>query len=384
VRQALPLLLFLGACGSPGSDLVANGFECPEGAAPFGLTLVDSVTLEETPSTLLGNPAITFSAGSDGTIFVPDNELNRISVYRGDGTLRGLAGRAGGGPGEFLRISTFGVVRDSLLLHADGAGNRINIYDTRTLAYLGQIPYEGYFSFISTARDGFVLGLLSTFGAASVSNAQVAAALAGVSQAPVRSDRVARPEEYRRYPMLNAWQDVKAVEWGTGVLAVFGATDYLISVDSTGTTDTVRIPICGRRGAPKARLDRLYAVRPESGSDYMALREITDTSISSALGLWQMPDGAFLLQFQDPTFEQGGRVFMGVAWLTLISSDLTRACVDTRVESPGSERARVTVSGDSIFVLDQVADEQLSGSARTVVRKYLIDRTSCRWIRVAS
>ncbi len=62
--------------------------------------------------------------------------------------------------------------------------------------------------------------------------------------------------------MLSAWQDVKVVQHGSGVLAIFSGTDYLLAVDSSGGTDTVRIPICRRRGAPKVLLDRLFAARP--------------------------------------------------------------------------------------------------------------------------
>src|SRR5687768_10490614 len=88
----LAFLLYV-ACGGPPSDLVADGYACPEGAHPFALKLVDSVILEENENSLLGNPAITFTVTSDGLLFIPDLELNRVSVLNGEGELLGHLGR---------------------------------------------------------------------------------------------------------------------------------------------------------------------------------------------------------------------------------------------------------------------------------------------------
>ena len=379
--RALCLLLFAGSACSR-ADLVASGSECPPGARALTSRLVDSVVLHESPATLLGNPAMTFTATPDGSLFIPDLELNRVSVYDGHGVLRGQLGRSGGGPGEFLSVGTFGIARDSLLLQSDDGGTRLNVYDSRSLAYRGQISYEGYFSWISPARDGFLVGLLGSYGVAFLSWDHIAAALQRNQIDPLRSARVARPLEYRRYPLLNAWQDVKVVENGKGLLTLFGGTDYLLADDSSGATDTIPVPICRRRGAPKARLERWFTRPPGTAAEARAARDATDNTISALLGLWRRPNGEFLIWFQDPAFEQDGRIFKGVAYLTVLSADLRRECIDARFEAPGTERARLTVSADSVFVLDQVSTDLDGGTARTVVRKYLLDLSSCRWVQV--
>ncbi len=379
--RAMCLLLLTGSACSR-SDLVATGPKCPPGARALTSRLVDSVVLQEGSATLLSNPAMTFTATSDGSLFIPDLEVNRVSVYTGHGELRGQLGRSGGGPGEFLSVGTFGVARDTLLLQSDGGGTRLNVYDSRSLAYRGQISYEGYLSWISPARDGFLVGLLGSYGVAFLSWDRIAAALQGRRVAPLRSDRVARPLEYRRYPLLNPWQDVKVVENGKGLLTLFGGTDYLLALDSSGAIDTIPLPICQRRGAPKARLERWFTHPPGTAAEARAARDATDNTISALLGLWRRPNGEFLIWFQDPTFEQGGRIFKGVAYLTVLSADLRRECIDARFEAPGTERARLTVSADSVFVLDQVSANLDGGTARTVLRKYLLDFSSCRWVQV--
>ncbi len=375
------LLLIIGSACSR-ADLLANGLECPQDARAFTPRLVDSVVLQEGSATFLGNPAMTFTATPDGSLFIPDLELNRVSAFTGRGEVRGQLGRSGGGPGEFRAVGTFGVARDTLLVQSDGGGARLNFYDSRSLVYLGQIAYEGYFSWISPARDGFLVGLLGSYGVAFLSGNRIAAALEGTQVAPLRSDKIDRPLEYRNYPLLNSWQDVKVVENGEGLLTIFGGTDYLLSRDSLGAIDTIPVPICQRRGAPKARLDRWFTHPPGTSAEARAARDATDNSISALLGLWRRPSGEFLIWFQDPTFEQDGRIFKGVAYLTLLSADLRRECIDARFEAPGTDRTRLTVSADSVFVLDQVSTDINSGAVRTVVRKYLLDLSSCRWVQV--
>jgi hypothetical protein len=378
VRPGVPLALSLcTACGGPPLDLASDGYACPAAARPFALNLVDSVILEENENSLLGNPAITFTAASDGSFFIPDLELNRVSVFIGQGKLLGHLGRSGGGPGEFVSIGTFGLATDSLILQSDGGGARLNIYDTRSREFVGQIPYEGYFSWISAAPQRYVVGLLGSSGVATISPERILAARRGDQQAPLRPASVARPMEYLRYPMLNAWRDLKVVAHEEGVLVVFGGADYLLAVDGAGDVDTVRIPICGRRGVPTARLEQSLRGRPGSSGEESAL----DT-ISAVLGLYRLPTHGYLVWFQDPTFRQSGRVFEGIAHLTLLSVDLQRACIDARVEAPGTDRARLAVSGDSVFVLDQVAANGGGGSIHTVVRKYLLDVSTCRWVRI--
>jgi hypothetical protein len=373
------LALALGsACNRSAPDLAAVGFSCPAEASPFALTLVDSVVLQENDSALLGNPSITFAANPRGTLFIPDLEQNRVSVYSGSGVLQGHLGRSGGGPGEFVTLGSFGLATDSLIIQADGGGSRLNLFDPQSRRYLGQISYQGYLSWIAPAPGMFLVGLLGSQAVAFITPPIIREALEGAQTAPLLSSLVSLPKEYSEYPMLNSWRDVKVAPYGDKLLVIFGGTDYLQVVSAGAASDTVRIPICGRRGAPKERLDQFFAQRLVGPPG-----ETADT-ISAVLGLYRLPSAGYLVWFQDPVFKDGGRVFEGAAFLSLVSPSLRRVCVDARVEAPGTGRARLAVSGDSVFVLDQVATNASMGASYTVVRKYLIDSTSCRWIQTGA
>jgi hypothetical protein len=379
-RLAAPLLAISIACTGLRPDLETDGYSCPSEARPFTLRLVDSVRLLETDSSLLGNPAITFMVGPDGTMFIPDLALNRVIIFDSGGELRGYLGRSGGGPGEFVTIGTFGLVTDSVIIQSDAGGRRLNFYDSKSRSFVGELRYEGYLSWIAEAPGAYLAGLLGSQGVGIIGPEQIMAARRGQQQAPLEPTAVSLPKEYLRYPGLRSWRDVKVAALEQGLLVIFGGTDYLQLVAPGGTSDTLRIPICYRRGVPKERLDKFYS----GGQAVASGGESVPDTISALLGLYRLPSEGYLIWFQDPTFSDGGRVFEGVAFLTLLSPDLRRVCVDTRVEAPGTGRARLAVSGDSVFVLDQVPTNESIGASYTVVRKHLIDSSTCRWIRIAA
>ena len=70
----------------------------------------------------------------------------------------------------------------------------------------------------------------------------------------------------------------------------------------------------------------------------------------------------------------------GIGWLRILSPDLTRACVDAEVSSPGTDRARLTLRGDTLYVLDQVIAAPALGSIRSVIRRYHLSSEGCDWL----
>ena len=55
----------------------------------------------------------------------------------------------------------------------------------------------------------------------------------------------------------------------------------------------------------------------------------------------------------------------------------SRACVDARLDLAQDNMARATIEGDSIFAVEQAIVEL---EARTFVKHYVIDRSTCDWI----
>lgn len=88
--------------------------------------------------------------------------------------------------------------------------------------------------------------------------------------------------------------------------------------------------------------------------------------------------------YQDPTLESGGRVLKGVAYFSLLSPDLERACVDGRLEARGTGRPKLAVHRDTVLVLDQVVPDEGPPRSVTVVRRYTIDAGPCVWMPTRS
>lgn len=68
-------------------------------------------------------------------------------------------------------------------------------------------------------------------------------------------------------------------------------------------------------------------------------------------------------------------------WFGVISPDLKHACVDAPVPTSLDAMAGVTLSGDTLFVLDRriVSEEQM----QTWWMMYRIDTSACHWIPLA-
>jgi hypothetical protein len=190
-----------------------------------------------------------------------------------------------------------------------------------------------------------------------------------------------RPSEYDRYPLLNEWDDMKVVSFEDGPVLAIGGSDRLVRYSRDGVVhDTIKVAVVGRRGVKQETLERLFTRRPQTAAEARRLSDETGRAISALLGLWKMPDGSLLVWYQDPHFENGGRVLKGVAFLSIVTRDGSRACVDAAVEAPGSGRPRLDVKGDTVLVLDQVVPAGGEPRVTTVVRRYLLDTSECEWL----
>jgi len=82
----------------------------------------------------LDDPEIGFSSiadvalDRDGNVFVGERSESRVRVYDASGLLVRTIGGAGGGPGEFQYISSFGVVGDTLWVY-DSRARRTTLFD---------------------------------------------------------------------------------------------------------------------------------------------------------------------------------------------------------------------------------------------------------------
>ncbi len=372
----------------PAADTPAISGGCLASSSPARLVLLDSLILEEPDSLFLASPGATFQIAPDGMIYIPEMASNRLVIYAPTGAVLGSIGRSGSGPGEFRSIDPFGYAGQSTLLHADDGERRINVFERLTGQWLGALPYSGVLSWISTNGDDYLFGLTSRGAGLVVARAsaeQIHHGVAGLADDLLLASMIPLPAEYQRYPRLIAWDDTKVVATGDTIVVAFGGLSYLTrTVAPAEAPDTLKIPACQRRGSPPAVLEQWFTRTVRDRREARLVNQMTESALSALLGLWRRADGSYVVWYQDPSWESEGRIMKGVAYLSVISPDLNRVCVDARVEAPGNARPRLAMHGDTLYSLDQVILERDPPESISVIRRYLIDTAECTWLPTSS
>ena len=190
-----------------------------------------------------------------------------------------------------------------------------------------------------------------------------------------QSGLVAFPPEYKTHPGLLTFNSSSMVLWGDTMLVGFSGVGYVVRYDLAGNPrDTFDIPVRVRRGVTAEGLAQFDPGHPPDLDKEMR-------AISDLKEIWRLPSGDLLFWYQDGSAETRGRnvqVF-GDALISVVSKDLTRACVDTRVPFPGTEWPRFGISGDTLLALDQATSGEDSLRATTTVRRFAIDTIGCEW-----
>lgn len=371
------LVLTLLGCGDPESEPT-----CSDPRSAPRLVLQDSVTLQESESLYVGNPAATFTFDDQGRAYIPDPGNSRLLSFTPQGHAAQVFGGPGEGPGEFRGVGFVGLVTPQVVLQNDYRLRRINLYDRQANA-LGSIAYRGRLTWMNAVDETIWLGVAdhgSGFAVAPVHISTLLAPQADSVKQIISATMIRLPSEYKRYRVLASWDDVKSVRWADTSAVAFGGLEYIVRYQREGLPiDTTYVPVCRRHGSEEALLNRWFRIPARTSSEQQEFTRNAETNISGLLGLWRLSDGKFLIWYVD-SHRAPGRVLRGVAYLSVLSPDLKSACVDAELTAPGSGRARLTVFKDDVVLLDQVI-EQTTGEprVRSVLRRYSIDTESCRW-----
>lgn len=380
MRQAIALggaLALSGtACtGGPGTGVPLGGpGSIPQNARGPALRPVDSLVLAEADTAYLGRLPYTFTVDRDGEIFVADESSDQLLVFRRDGHLARIYGKHGQGPGEFTHIKALTIPLDSLVLQGMATG---------TVAVLARGDGRELNRFHHGGRlSSWVLGTRSLAFGIHDAGAWQSIALVPLDELLNQGLRVEAtvgglPEDFRRYPELRSFGMVHLVGWGDTLLVGHTGTNLLVRhLWSGAALDTIQAPTRLRRGVPRAVLPLFR----NPGLDL----HTTVSALSALAGMWRTASGEVLLWYQDGTTEDPAKPnagLLGTAYITVLAPDLRSACVDGRLDAPGTGRPRLAFANDTLYSLDQVLEEAASGQARvrTVVTRYVVDTGQCQW-----
>jgi hypothetical protein len=346
------------------------------------LRLIDSIFLQESDSSLLSDPGPYFVIDEQGRMYIPDEQSGRIQRYGAHGEFEMTFGRRGRGPGEFGFVGPVLLVVDTMLLVEANFQRRIHVFSTVSGNFLYSVPFAGIniWSAVAT-EDKLIWGHYDYNGPYTVMLANADSVLHGpIVDAPVlRSSQHVRPEVFKDYPELDTFSSVPLVAWADTVVFGYGPTDWLVRATLDGTAiDTFTVPVARRRGATREGLE-LFRMKDFRIEDAYA-------AISAAVALWRSSKGEIVVWHQDGSLERPSPnklLIAGTAWISLLSADLTRACVDAEVTTPGTDRPRLALRGDTLYVFDQLMDDAASGTIRSVIRRYHLSSEGCTWLPLA-
>ncbi len=344
------------------------------GGGKQGATLIvlDSLELRESDTVIVAKP-VAFTVGTDGHYFMGDMTRSKIYRFDRDGIFVQSYGRLGRGPGEMIWTNHAFVIHDTILAVADNSQQRLSYFHLSTGVFLRAVPVAGSLYSASVTEDSLYLGVLRVFG--ENHPAVKDAIMTGVVRGEVRGDSL---QYFVRAPTLFVTSYIframhNAVHVGRSrfglAVAFSGLSDVLL--DGGGRTSVVTVPAVRRRGVPDnpeaAWSEEVLNRQPRYAGHRLA---------SGLRGLTWFSTGEVGLVFTD--LEPGnGNFSLGAAWLAVLSSDRTTACVDAPISVSGTGLPSFTFQGDTLLVLDQVLDAR---HVRLRVRRMRVDTSSCDWL----
>lgn len=332
---------------------------------------LDTVWLEQTETSYLAQP-VDLAADPAGGFLVLDGQVPQVLSYDARGDLRRVIGSAGEGPGEFRDATAIVLLGDTLGVLATEPAALI-FYDPATGGHLGQVRLEGY------AHGATAYGATLWLETRSFERRT---GLARLTPPYDQAEHLAPlPDEFQRSgqglgPLAGIFPGASVVPAGDRWLVGYQPMDHLLVLDSGGSVvDTIRIPIVRRRGVPDDPEAALIAAMRESYPKVF-------TVLSVLQGLHRLPGGEIAAVHHDyaevQTLEDlppASRVYV-----SLLFADLREACPDLEVPLDPEAEPVVSFAGDTLLVLQQRLEPDLSASA--FIARHRLRPAGCGWTPV--
>ena len=357
-----PLLLVTGCDRAPE----------PEGTDPAPvLVLVDSVPLRDPDGGALGTLG-SFLPLANGGFLLADPQNSRLVEYDARGNPVRTIGHKGTGPGEFLRMGPLALDGDSVLYVLDS--RLLNVLDYRTGAFREKARVPVSFAASLVARDGAVYfrtadslqtPRLSMWNKGSMRDGP---ALPAASElATVKSSGAA---ENARMVNTTHSDAVFAHLNGDTLAALSQSSENVLVV--TPERVITELPVARtRRQGVRADLIAQMAANPDIVQRDPQI--VYTPSLPTAVT--RSGDGRFITVKTDLTFLTNH--FAGKHFLSVTDPRSSRTCPDALVPGPEDPRPSIAFRQDTLVVLTQ---EIRGTSAVTLVRKYVVQTSGCKWI----
>ena len=181
------------------------------------------------------------------------------------------------------------------------------------------------------------------------------------------------PAECLESPSLRSWEPYATLlRLDDRILLGFTCHPALFLTRLDGTVvDTVEIPVARRRGVPHDMVERF---RKDLKDEEVA------TMRSALVALHQQSSKEIAVVYSDITLR--GRTITADPYISLLSPDFSRACVDIPLATSKDGAPQFAFRGDTLVLLEQ----RVTGAAKavTVATSYLIDAAGCDWVPVAA
>jgi hypothetical protein len=325
------------------------------------LQLVDSVVLAESDSAYLGKP-VGLAVDERHGIYISDGFSSRVFHFTRTGTLKGIIGRRGTGPGELVQPAWMAITDGGVLAVADYYRHMIALFDAESGAYLGMRRVAGRVTSIQAHGSSLLLGALDLDRRAT----SMTLDLTDSSTPPHRFGPF--PTAYDRAPrMTMLFPAIQRSASQDASLLVMGGIRPVFLLNASGSVvDSFVVPTLRRRGLPVDVVDR--TMRARTAQEVWRV-----TSIPYALA--PLSHGRFGLVYFDSVVD-GLRV-TGTMFLSVLSLKSRTVCADIPLPASGDVQPRVAFAGDTVFVLDQ----KVSGArAITTLRGYVVRDSACAWL----
>jgi hypothetical protein len=264
-------------------------------------------------------------------------------------------GRRGDGPGE-LRDPGAVEVAGSEVVVVDVGAHRLTRFRREDGAFLGTVRFRGVLTSIQPSNGRLWLGGLDL-----ERNTSLASWTPG--QREVRAMGTVPAEFAQSAPLAGIYTGAEVAAWGDTVLVGYEGLNRMTLFRTDGVPiRTLRVPVRARKG------EMPNVVRAMEHLDFPA--QFSANSVLFRLA--RLPGGNLALVHYDQQID--GSLITARVFLTVLSPDFSRACVDREIPVSRDAQPYTAFHGDTLYIVQQAVR---GDRASAYVDRYHIDERAC-------